>query len=116
MVPYLRRINGWYLVALVCLGHYCLLVLLDPPFWRGALLLFLVIVRPNIPLVQLFLQVMVLLGKAKPSRGPSNPLAQLFLQVVVLQLFLLLFSMTIGPSIPLAQLFLQVVVFLHSCS
>ena len=47
MVPFLRRMDGWYLVALVCFEHCCLLVL---PFDVGALLLLSVTIGPNIPL------------------------------------------------------------------
>ena len=61
--------DGWCLIALVCSGRCCFLVLL------GTFLLLSVIVGSRVPLAQLFFQVVVLLSKAFYSCGESLYLA-----------------------------------------
>ena len=68
-----RRIcDGWMAGILSLLstqGIAAFWSFLVPPFGVGALLLLLVTVGPRIPLVQLFFQVVVLLGKVFHRRG-----------------------------------------------
>ena len=63
-----RRMAG-ILSLLPTWGMAALQSFLVTPFSTSALLLLLVIVGPSIPLVQLFFQVMVLLGKVFHRRG-----------------------------------------------